>query len=90
MCSPTTYEYSQSHPTDVCTVSDAEAVGACAHLLDEHRVLVEPACGAALALLRADRHRALFERHESVVVVVCGGSGVNWEIMEQWKRDGLW
>ena len=89
-CSPTTLELAQAHPTDVCTVSDAEAVGACAFLLDEHRVLVEPACGAAVALLRASRYRALFERHESVVVVLCGGSGVNAEIMAQWRREGLW
>ena len=86
-CSPTTMELAQAHPTDPCTVTDAEAVDACAFLLDEHRVLVEPACGAAVALLRAERHRHLFAKHESVVVVVCGGSGVNWQIMEQWRKD---
>jgi len=86
-CSPTTLELSRQHPTDVCTVSDTEAVAACAHLLDEHRVLVEPACGAALALLHAERYRLLFSRHESIVLVVCGGSGVDWSIMEQWRRD---
>jgi L-serine/L-threonine ammonia-lyase len=86
-CSPTTLELAQQVPTDACTVTDQEALDACAFLLDEHRVLVEPACGAAIALLRAERHRHLFERHESVVVVVCGGSGVNWEIMQQWRRD---
>ena len=58
-----------------------------AFLLDEHRVLVEPACGAAVALLRAERHRHLFSRHESVVLVVCGGSGVNWQIMEHGRED---
>ena len=44
-CSPTTVRLSREHPTDVCTVSDAEAVAACSLLLDEHRLLVEPACG---------------------------------------------
>ena len=71
-------------------MSDAEAVSACALLLNEHRLLVEPACGAAIALLTAERYRPIFAQHDEVVVVVCGGSGVNWEIMEQWKRDGLW
>ena len=44
----------------------------------------------AIALLTAERYRPIFAQHDEVVVVVCGGSGVNWEIMEQWKRDGLW
>lgn len=86
-CSPTTMRLAQEVPTDPCTVSDQEALEACAFLLDEHRVLVEPACGAAVALMRAERHRHLFSKHESVVVVVCGGSGVNWDIMQQWRRD---
>jgi len=86
-CSPTTVRLSRAHPTDVCTVSDAEAVAACTLLLDEHRLLVEPACGAAIAPLMTERYRPLFEVHESVVVVVCGGSGVNWSIMEQWRKE---
>ena len=89
-CSSAALDYSRVHPTDTCTVTDPEAVSACAYLLDEHRLLVEPACGAALALMRAERYRQLFEQHETVVVIVCGGSGVNFEIMEQWRRDGLW
>jgi len=42
-------------PTRAFTVTDAEAVSACVSLLDDHRVLVEPACGAALALLYSER-----------------------------------
>ncbi len=38
-----------SHPTRCITVSDAAAVRACHRFLDDHRVLVEPACCAALA-----------------------------------------
>jgi L-serine/L-threonine ammonia-lyase len=89
-CSPTTLRLSGEIETSACTVTDREALEGCAALLNEHRVLVEPACGAAIALLRCDRHRHLFQDLESIVVVVCGGSGVNWSIMEQWRRDGLW
>ncbi|EOD35485.1 L-serine dehydratase [Emiliania huxleyi CCMP1516] len=71
------------------TVSDAEAVGACASLLDDHRVLVEPACGAALALAYSPRQREALRRFETVVVVVCGGGGVTHEILSQWKADLL-
>ena len=75
-CSPSALEMSRAHPTDVCTVSDEEALGACAPLLNEHRLLVEPACGAAIATLTAARYRHLFDKHESVVVVVCARSGI--------------
>ena len=89
-CSDTTLKFALEHPTDICTVSDAEALGACAMLLDEHRMLVEPACGAAVALLTAERYRPLFSAHDTVVAVVCGGSGVNLSIVDQWRQDGLW
>ena len=75
-------------------VSDAEAVRACVALLDDHRLLVEPACGAALALLYSERQRAavaaaVAARDGPLVVVVCGGSGVDWEIMQQWRDQFL-
>ncbi|MEF9388154.1 pyridoxal-phosphate dependent enzyme [Ralstonia solanacearum species complex bacterium KE056] len=55
-------------------VSDAQAVAAAIRFLDEHRVLVEPACGAALAAL--DCGRAVLEAADRVAVVVCGGATV--------------
>ena len=58
-------------------------------LLDDHRLLVEPACGAALALLYSERQRAAVASFDPLVVVVCGGSGVNWEIMQQWRAQFL-
>ena len=61
----------------------------CASLLDDHRLLVEPACGAALALLYSERHRAALASFDPLVVVVCGGSGVDWEIMAQWRAAFL-
>ena len=90
-CSPNALRLADSHPTEARTVSDAEAVSACCTLLDEHRVLVEPACGAALALLTSEKRRAdvrWAERFASpdapVVVIVCGGSGVTREILQSW------
>jgi L-serine/L-threonine ammonia-lyase len=55
-------------------VSDAAAVRACRRFLDDHRMLVEPACGAALAAVyepAADLAGA-----GPIVVVVCGGAGI--------------
>jgi L-serine/L-threonine ammonia-lyase len=60
-------------------VSDAQATAACARFADAQRVLVEPACGAALAAV--DRHAAGFRR---VLVEVCGGMGVSLELLRSW------
>ena len=89
-CSPTALRLATEHPTESATVTDAQAVGACALLLNEHRVLVEPACGAAIATLLAEPQRSRLAELDSVLVVVCGGSGVDFSIMEQWRADGLW
>lgn len=63
-------------------VSDAEAVSGCITLLEEHRILTEPACGASLAAL-AHSSPAL-SRAKFVVVVVCGGVGVNYKQLLDW------
>ncbi|NXI94136.1 SDSL protein, partial [Psophia crepitans] len=64
-------------------VEDSEAVRAVEQFLDDERMLVQPACGAALALLytgrlqRLQREGRLRTPLGSVVVVVCGGSGIH-------------
>jgi threonine synthase len=55
----------------LCT--DAEAVDACVKFAQEHPLLVEPACGAALAVLYSKR----LMPDRLIVVEVCDGSGVN-------------
>ena len=63
-----------NHTVRSALVSDAQALGACQRFAHDHRILVEPACGAALA--------ALYETPEAVgdartvLVVVCGGVGI--------------
>ena len=54
------------------TVTDSEAVKACLRFLDEQRVLVEPACGAALALLY--QQQPALASYQDILVIVCGGS----------------
>lgn len=57
----------------------------------DHRLLVEPACGAALAVLYSDRLRQEMDilggGDGPIVVEVCGGSGVNLDLLHQWKTD---
>eukprot|EP00584_Thalassiosira_punctigera_P008017 CAMPEP_0172539222 /NCGR_PEP_ID=MMETSP1067-20121228/10466_1 /TAXON_ID=265564 ORGANISM="Thalassiosira punctigera, Strain Tpunct2005C2" /NCGR_SAMPLE_ID=MMETSP1067 /ASSEMBLY_ACC=CAM_ASM_000444 /LENGTH=427 /DNA_ID=CAMNT_0013324869 /DNA_START=103 /DNA_END=1386 /DNA_ORIENTATION=- len=75
----------------VCT--DAEAVDACVKFAAEHRMLVEPACGASLAPLYSERLRSKLleelqgEENGAIVVEVCGGSGVNLDLLAGWKAQ---
>jgi L-serine/L-threonine ammonia-lyase len=69
------------HPVRPVVVSDAAAVRACAHFLDDHRTLVEPSCGAALSAVY-DVHPALAPG--PVLVVVCGGAGVTRGQLDGW------
>ena len=75
------------HEIRTCVVSDRAAVTACARFADDHRVLVEPACGAALSVVY-DGVEGL-EGVESVLVVVCGGAGVTRKLLLEWtSREG--
>jgi L-serine/L-threonine ammonia-lyase len=74
----------------ICT--DAEAVHACWQFAQDHRLLVEPACGAALAVVYSERLREELLKdvgNGPIVIEVCGGSGVSLELLMQWKKDYL-
>ncbi|NXD95679.1 SDSL protein, partial [Chaetorhynchus papuensis] len=64
-------------------VEDTEAVRAVEQFLDDERMLVQPACGAALAVLYSGRLQRLQSEGRlraplaPVVVVVCGGSNIH-------------
>jgi L-serine/L-threonine ammonia-lyase len=78
------WQLCQSHPTRCVTVTDAAAVHACRRFLDDHRVLVEPACGAALAAVYGNASE--LRGFQRVVVVVCGGSTCTAAMLEEWGR----
>jgi L-serine/L-threonine ammonia-lyase len=70
----------------ICT--DEEAIQACLRFASDHRLLVEPACGAALAVVYSDRFHTLLSSVEGPIVIeVCGGSGVNLDLLLQWRSD---
>ena len=79
------FVWSQKHPIFPQIVSDIDTLQACYRFLDDHRQLVEPACGVALV--------PIYERHEylkdfsSVLVIVCGGNVVSLSLMEKWKKQ---
>lgn len=81
---PHILELTARHPIISVTVSDADAVAACLAFADSHRVLVEPACGAALAVPQV--HAELMRPYRHPLIEVCGGVGVSIEKLAAWKR----
>ncbi|HEX7339833.1 MAG TPA: pyridoxal-phosphate dependent enzyme [Rhodanobacteraceae bacterium] len=67
-------------------VSDDACRRACVRLAERYGMVVEPACGAALAPV-FDDHPALAGVHD-VVSVVCGGQVVTLEDLAEWSRQG--
>jgi L-serine/L-threonine ammonia-lyase len=78
------FERARRHPVQPVVVTDAEAIDACVQFADEHRCLVEPACGASLALAYS-RPESLAGA-ESVVIIVCGGIGITLDKIRQWRE----
>jgi L-serine/L-threonine ammonia-lyase len=77
-------EWTERHPITPWQVTDPEAVSACVRFADEHRVLVEPACGASLAAVYG-RAKPL-EGLRPIVIIVCGGAGVSLPLLDEWKK----
>ncbi len=70
---------------DARVVTDREAVDACLRFADDHRVIVEPACGAALALVYGNNEAVRQSR--TLLTVVCGGSGVTYRDLSTLDLD---
>lgn len=77
------FAYAREHPVRSVVVSDLTAVRACQRFLEDHRILVEPACGAALAV----GYENLLEcsELEPVLFVVCGGVTATLAQLQRWS-----
>jgi L-serine/L-threonine ammonia-lyase len=53
------------------------------HRGDDHRVLVEPACGASMALLY--ENSAALESFGTLLVIVCGGATATTDQLQAWS-----
>ncbi|MCH7309459.1 pyridoxal-phosphate dependent enzyme [Acinetobacter sp. NIPH 1852] len=76
---------SQSENVQGMTVSDQDAVTACLKFLDDHRTLVEPACGATLSILYDKK--ISFAPTEDVLVIVCGGASITFEQLSKYAEQ---
>lgn len=66
------FAWTKRHEVVSTTVTDVAALQACFELEREHRLVVEPACGAAVAALLS-RSVPVLRSAAKVLVIVCGG-----------------
>lgn len=78
------FELTAEHPIVPVVVSDAAAVRACRRLIDDHRLVVEPACGAALAI--AYDASPVLGDHARVAIVACGGVTATVAQLDAWSE----
>lgn len=79
--------WSKQHRIHNVLVSDASALSACESFLADHRLLVEPACGASLALTYDDRPE--LNDFQKILIVVCGGVTATIEQIKLWQNAQL-
>ncbi len=82
---PVLMDWITRHEIIPWVVSDRQAVDACLNFASDHRILVEPACGAALAAIY-DKAVPVQSR-DPVVVIVCGGAGVTPALLHKWDLE---
>jgi len=83
-------EYCLEKPDRVISkeVTDEAAVTSCVRFADDHRMLVEPACGSVLSSVYTGILADILTTMGPgpVVILVCGGNIVNSELVEQWRQ----
>ncbi|KAK2507861.1 hypothetical protein MC885_001353 [Smutsia gigantea] len=83
----------REHPIFSEVVSDQEAVAAAEKFVDDEKILVEPACGAALAAVyshvvqKLQGEGKLRTPLSSLVVIVCGGSNISLAQLQALKEQ---
>ena len=73
--------------TESIVVSDKDTVKSCLNFANKFRILVEPACGAALSILNENNIKILKNNNiKNCVIIVCGGSAIDLNLLEFWKK----
>lgn len=78
-------QWSKEHPIQSIVVSDSSALAACERFLADHRILVEPACGASLSL--AYENSPALDKYKNVLVIVCGGATATIDQIHNWAKS---
>ncbi|KJE96933.1 pyridoxal-5'-phosphate-dependent protein beta subunit [Capsaspora owczarzaki ATCC 30864] len=90
------FQLAREHPVICQVVPDASATRAVVQFAEHHHMVVEPACGAALAALydsllasdsvqKAISNVSGISASAPIVVVVCGGNVVTLDMLASWR-----
>ncbi len=79
------FDWSKEHPIHSVVVTDQAAVSACERFMIDQRIVVEPACGAALAAVYG--HSSEVEQFQSLLVIVCGGVTTSIAQIQHWSKE---
>ncbi len=79
------FQWSTAHSIRSVVVPDRAALSACERFLADHRLLVEPACGASLAL--AYEASTALAGFSSVLFIVCGGATATIDQIREWSAS---
>jgi L-serine/L-threonine ammonia-lyase len=79
------FNWSKEHTIINLVVSDQVAVSACEQFIIDQRIVVEPACGAALAVVYEEVSE--ITPFKSVLIIVCGGVTITVEQLRQWSKQ---
>ncbi|XP_077317402.1 L-serine dehydratase/L-threonine deaminase-like isoform X2 [Lithobates pipiens] len=88
-----TLKVALEHPVFSEVISDQDAVIAIERFLDDEKMLVEPACGAALAAVysnvfgKLQKEGKLSQDLSSLVIIVCGGNNITLTRLFQLKEQ---
>ncbi|XP_022085865.1 L-serine dehydratase/L-threonine deaminase-like isoform X2 [Acanthaster planci] len=83
----------KEHPIISVVVDDRDAVNGCLKFLDDQRMLVELACGAALSCIYSNVLTDLQDSGklrkdlQSVLLIVCGGSSISLDRLLEYKSS---
>jgi L-serine/L-threonine ammonia-lyase len=84
------FEYAQRDNVTSVVLKDMEAMEGCVRFADDERIMVEAACGVSMALCYGSRLRRYLPQlteKSKVVMVVCGGSNVNTQMLSEWTQQ---
>ena len=85
---PKAYEYGQKENVKSVVLTDREAINACREFTHDERIMVEPACGVALAVCYDGKLKELLSqlrKDSNVVIIVCGGSNITLDLFQSWN-----
>jgi L-serine/L-threonine ammonia-lyase len=86
---PEALVFAKLQPTNPVTVTDEQAVNACVHFAQDHKFIVEPACGAALSVAYENNLTAALPNLNAdsvVVVIVCGGTSTSLDDLMTYRQ----